>query len=139
MLEAHLKNPCDQSLRIFGCGRAAPLAVPREVPTKRGTRSGSRHTRSAVSLEPDVLDGNAVVAAAPPNRTAHCHLSITTLPDAHYKSWKTPREKGYPKKKRVSAPDQAKREPDLRIPQKTIGAAPPTRVMKVTVTLMLVK
>ena len=93
MLEAHLKNPCVQSLRIFACGRAAPLAVPREVPTKRGTRSASRHTRSAVSLEPDVLEGNAVVAVAPPNRPAHYHLSITTLPDAHYKRRKTPREK----------------------------------------------
>ena len=91
-------NPYGQNFGIFCCGRTAPLAAPREVPTKRGTRSGSRHTRSAVSLEPDVLEGNAVVAAAPPNRTAHCHLSITTLPDAHYKSRKTPREKGYPKK-----------------------------------------
>ena len=101
-------NPCDQSFGIFCCGRAPPLAAPREVPTKRGTRSGSRHTRSAVSLEPDVLGGNAVVAAAPPNRTAHCHLSITTLPDTHYKSRKTPKEKGYPKKKSICSGSREK-------------------------------
>ena len=98
---SHMETLMAKTSEFFCCGRTAPLAAPREVPTKRGTRSGSRHTRSAVSLEPDVLGGNAVVAAAPPNRTAHCHLRITTLPDTHYKSRKTPKEKGYPKKKSI--------------------------------------
>ena len=137
---SHMETLVTKASDFFCCGRAPPLAAPREVPTKRGTRSGSRHTRSAVSLEPDVLGGNAVVAAAPPNRTAHCHLSITTLPDTHYKSRKTPKEKGYPKKKSICSGSREKNGNRIsEYHKKTIGAAPPTMVMKVTVTLMLVE